>query len=405
MTPAENAKNLIFPGGVLNPAQLTGDVNDYNPGAGGTWLLTSDASRAITGIAATKINGFPLVLVNTGANDIVLTNNSGASAAGNKIITNTGADITLVPLSAALLVRDEVNSVWRATLLGGGASSGGGGLSIYGTGAAGSGTLDGAATVFGLAPAANVYTAVADIYAADLTINTGIALHMNGFRLFVSGTLTLSGTAHVHNDGNAGAAAGTAGAATSNAGTLGFGTAGGAGGVAAGSGGTPESGVAGGAGAAGGAGSGGAGGAGGTATPVSAAQGGTTLPSAVPYALTGIIHASTGRFDGGTGGGGGGGDGTAGGGGGGGGGALVVAAQTLAGTGTISADGGDGGTPAAGNRGGGGGGGGGVVSLISNSGLGTVTLSAAGGTAGAGSGTGAAGTNGAAGGAFDIPNA
>jgi len=99
----------------------------------------------------------------------------------------------------------------------------------YGSGVDGSQTLDGAATILGMVPAGNVYTATRDLNLQDLTINTGVTLVMAGFRLYVAGTLTLAGTANLNFDGAAGSSF------TGGAGVAGiFATAGGAtGGIAA----------------------------------------------------------------------------------------------------------------------------------------------------------------------------
>lgn len=101
----------------LTPAQLTGNVNDYNPEVtatdrASTWRLSSDASRNITGIAG-GLNGRLLYLVNVGANPIVLKNQDAGSADANKIITGTGADVTLAADGVAVLQYDSVTTRWR----------------------------------------------------------------------------------------------------------------------------------------------------------------------------------------------------------------------------------------------------------------------------------------------------
>ena len=69
-----------------------------------------------------------------------------------------------------------------------------GGNTIFGEGGDGSATFDGTATVISLAPTSNVYKLVKDIYCTDLTVNSGITLFTNGFRIFVNGTFTNNGT-------------------------------------------------------------------------------------------------------------------------------------------------------------------------------------------------------------------
>lgn len=240
-----------------------------------------------------------------------------------------------------------------------------------------------------------------DMYYHNLTINPGQVLSSNGYRIFVSGTLTLNGT--LGSAGAAGGATGSAGATWTNPGTIGRGYTGGAGGTAAGSAGTGQGFDMCSQGGAGGAGSGGAGGAAGSFGAVAASRGGPQWAANIATAALGspVTGGTSNTIEsGGSGGGGGGGDGTAGGGGGGGGGVLFVAAKTLAGTGTLDVSGGAGGSPAAGNRGGGGGGGGGYIIFIAGSATNPYTINVSGGAAGTKSGTGVNGTAGSNGKSF-----
>ncbi len=84
------------------PAQLTGNVNDYVM-SGTINLMTSDASRNITGIVPT-FGGQMLVISNIGAQNIVLKNQDASSTAGNRIITGTGADLTIAPDQTVMLM-------------------------------------------------------------------------------------------------------------------------------------------------------------------------------------------------------------------------------------------------------------------------------------------------------------
>jgi hypothetical protein len=63
---------------------------------------------------------------------------------------------------------------------------------VYGTGADGSVTLDGSTTVLGMAPSSNVYSMTSDLYFYNLTINAGVRLAPNGYRVFVKNVLTLN---------------------------------------------------------------------------------------------------------------------------------------------------------------------------------------------------------------------
>lgn len=63
---------------------------------------------------------------------------------------------------------------------------------IYGTGQDGSVTLDGTTTVLSMVPSANVYSMTTDLYFYNLTINAGVRLAPNGYRIFVKNLLTLN---------------------------------------------------------------------------------------------------------------------------------------------------------------------------------------------------------------------
>ena len=100
----------------LSPAQLTADVNDYAPATGSAmrqwWRLTSDASRTITGVAVQQANDTQWI-TNVGSNPIVLAHQNVGSAAGNRIISPTGANLTIAADESALLIHDSVTDRWR----------------------------------------------------------------------------------------------------------------------------------------------------------------------------------------------------------------------------------------------------------------------------------------------------
>lgn len=292
-------------------------------------------------------------------------------------------------------------------------------------------------------------TITRDMYYNDLTVNSGINLDTALLRVFVKGTLTLTGTIRCNgnnggNGGNgtgaAGGAAGTKGAQQTGgsnqtlpngsdgiAGTVGGINANGTGTTAASQ--TTHFGINVPAGAAGGvSGSGRSGGAGGGAT-----TGNETIPEK-PLIWPGIITWGTKLFgsttllnfdvvvgraaQAGSGGGAAGAGGGGSGGGGSSGGIVVVCAKTITGAGTIQAKGGNGGNGGngftggqAGGGAGGNGGQGGIVVLISKDATGfSGTLDVAGGTkgtkglagGGAGSTDGSDGNNGNAGRSFQM---
>jgi hypothetical protein len=246
-----------------------------------------------------------------------------------------------------------------------------------------------------------------DTFYTDLTVSAGTNIKPNGFRLYVSGTLTIAATGTINDDGNPGSGAG-AGVALAARGALGAqsgaGGGGSAGGTVGGAGGaqatatlnasfaTPNGG-------AGGAGGANVGGNAGVATAYSANVSLNTVWPCLTLGHVWVRGSSSSTFNGGAGGGGGGSSagGTTGGGGGSGGGGVAVHARTINNAGRISANGGNGGNAAGGANGGGGGGGGGgyvvvIYRTVTGSGLGTINAN--GGTGGTAVGAGVAGSNG-----------
>jgi hypothetical protein len=266
---------------------------------------------------------------------------------------------------------------------------------IVGDGSDGNLVYDGSSTILGMAPAASLYTLTRDIYAGNMTVNTGVKIKTAGFRIFVRGKLANAGTIHFN---GADASGITPGASFSNQGSLGISAgAGGAGKTA-----TTAAGN-------GGSGSGGsnvANSAGGNGGDAPSNLGGLGNASAVPAATAGTIR-DLGFFNrarliaaalpnGGGGGGGGGiqlntGTGTSGSGGGAAGG-VAIACLTLDNTnGIICADGGKGSdATVTGNTvaGGGGGGAAGWVWIAAGIVVATGTIRANGGPFGAGAGAG-----------------
>lgn len=294
------------------------------------------------------------------------------------------------------------------------ANGGSGVPGIYGSGVDGTVTFDGSTVILGITPSANTYTLARDIFLSSSTINSGVSIITNGFRIFCNGTLTNNGTIkwNGNNGGNGGVnVTGTGGPALTNNGgiTQTASTAGGNGNAVGGSPGTsagtqPTLGGAGGNG-------GNSFGSGGTGAAVVATPAAVSPPYYLPLAalgqgLTFPTVSGTGSFQSffaGLGGGGGSGDNATdrGGGGGGGGGIVIISAYLFAGTGTLQATGGNGGNGTTGNAAGGGGGGGGCVIAISQSAVtGSITgqtFSIAGGNAGTSTGTGGSATAGSTG--------
>ena len=102
---------------VVTVTQITSNQNNYTPtnGNGGIVRLSTDASRNITGLLFTpvQVDGEEHVLVNVGAQNIVLKHQDAASTAANRFLNSTGADITIAPNQSALLKYDATNAYWR----------------------------------------------------------------------------------------------------------------------------------------------------------------------------------------------------------------------------------------------------------------------------------------------------
>ncbi len=282
---------------------------------------------------------------------------------------------------------------------------------FYGDGSDGSQTFDGSSVILGITPSGNIYTLARDIFLGSSTVNNGVTIITNSYRIFCSGTLTNNGT--IQWNGNDGAAT-TGGAAVNNStGSINSstgannspGTAGGTGTVTTGGNGQDSAqNTYGGQGATGGTGSAG-GNAGGTGGAKTSPQAGASRIRALPWAITGVAQfpsTATSQITAGTGGGSGGGDGAVvGGGGGGGGGIIIISSLNFAGNGNIQALGGNGGNAGGTNAGGGGGGGGGFISIVSRSvssgSISGQTISVSGGSPGLKTGTGVNGATGEAG--------
>lgn len=96
---------------VATPAQIVANTNNYNPGAGSFFRLTTDAARDITGIVA-GADGDIIHLRNAGAFNFTLTNQDAASSAANRIITGTGGSVVYAPDDNAMLVYDITDARW-----------------------------------------------------------------------------------------------------------------------------------------------------------------------------------------------------------------------------------------------------------------------------------------------------
>ncbi len=101
-----------------SPTALAADADDYAPVTGismrQVWRVeASGADRTVTGIAIQR-TGDTQTVINIGATyNVVLSHQDAASSAANRIISPTGASLTLGPDEFAHLWHDDVTDRWR----------------------------------------------------------------------------------------------------------------------------------------------------------------------------------------------------------------------------------------------------------------------------------------------------
>lgn len=109
-----NISQAMQLGGVLTPAQITSNQNNYSPAGfttGATIIrLSTDASRTVTGLAAVADGGVK-ILQNVGSFDLVLSDADAGSTAANRF--SFGANRTLKAGRSVLLIYDGTASRWR----------------------------------------------------------------------------------------------------------------------------------------------------------------------------------------------------------------------------------------------------------------------------------------------------
>ena len=104
--------------GDLSPATLTASQNDYSPtglATASVLRLATDATRTLTGLAG-GADGRVLLVVNVGAQNLVLADESSSSSAANRF--GFDASVTLPPEAAATLWYDGTAARWRVIGLG-----------------------------------------------------------------------------------------------------------------------------------------------------------------------------------------------------------------------------------------------------------------------------------------------
>lgn len=97
---------------VTTPAQITANQNDYALPAGGIARVSSDAARDVTGLVAGS-DGRTIAIVNVGAQTVTLKHQNAGSAAANRFLNSTAADIVLSADQAADCLYDGTTLRWR----------------------------------------------------------------------------------------------------------------------------------------------------------------------------------------------------------------------------------------------------------------------------------------------------
>lgn len=92
---------------VNTPAQITANQNDYDPGDYDFLVLSTDASRNISGFAG-GVDGRKLYLMNSGAQNIVLLHNSGLSTQGNRLRCPGAVSYTMTTNGTGTKTRAEL---------------------------------------------------------------------------------------------------------------------------------------------------------------------------------------------------------------------------------------------------------------------------------------------------------
>ncbi len=116
----------VIKNGVISPAQITANQNDYGPTGAATCSeirVDSDAARDITGISAGQVDGREIVFTNDGAFSITLKHNV-TSTAANRFDFGADADTEVKAGASVKLRYDGTASRWRLIGILGGVTAG-----------------------------------------------------------------------------------------------------------------------------------------------------------------------------------------------------------------------------------------------------------------------------------------
>jgi hypothetical protein len=93
-------------------SSITSDQNNYDLGTAIVHRFTTDASRTFTGFLAPVIERMDVIL-NVGAQDLVIANQDVLSDAANRTITGTGASVTVAADTCVMIWYDLTTARWR----------------------------------------------------------------------------------------------------------------------------------------------------------------------------------------------------------------------------------------------------------------------------------------------------
>lgn len=96
-----------------SPSAFTGTQHNYDVGTRSYVRLDGSSTPVITGIKANNADGKALFISNVGSVSIQFNNQDSNSTAGNRIITGTGANVTLAADASMTLLYDATTARWR----------------------------------------------------------------------------------------------------------------------------------------------------------------------------------------------------------------------------------------------------------------------------------------------------
>ncbi len=172
-----------------------GSLTDLNIGTGALFRFTGATTQTLNSIA-NPADGRIITLINAAANALVITNDTGVTAA-NRIITGTGGSLSVPAGASVQLAYDSAASRWR--VIGSSAAAGGAGVNTVGTfsgtSIANGASISGTTITFGPADGTNpgMVTTGTQTFAGDKTF-TGL-IQGNAGATVSGGAISLTGNA------------------------------------------------------------------------------------------------------------------------------------------------------------------------------------------------------------------